>query len=165
MSLKYSKNPDIKTFEDYIRALSLNNPDTNFLLKIHPNYKTEWANRIEEMDFIKAYPNITVIDESLSTLFSAFELFTAFSSTTIFEGIMEKRKFATVGYHFCDNDGLVLQLKSMEDFKDLLNRLKSFRINEALRKKYIHFICNHYTIPLDSDRVVKKIEGVGEYGD
>jgi hypothetical protein len=158
MSLKYSKNPDIKTFYDYIKALAENNPETQFLFKPHPNYKTEWKNRIHEMDFIEEYKNIKTIDESLKTLFRSFTLFTAFSSTTIFEGLRLRKKFATVGYHFCDNDKLVYQLKDKESFKDLYKKLSKFKIDEELRRKYMTFICNKYTIPTDSSRIVDKLE-------
>jgi hypothetical protein len=71
---------------------------------------------------------------------------------------MREKKFATLGHHFCSEDGLVLQLTNKDMFKGLYDRLEEFKIDEALRMRYLEFLINYYAIKLDSEKLVERIE-------
>jgi len=157
-SIIHSKNPDVKSYEDYIYNLTRNNIDTTFLFKAHPVYSTIKKNDAHLIDFIYNYKNIVPIDESILSLFKIFDKFTAYSSTTILEGLVHNKKFATAGYHFCDNDALVYQLYTNEHYKNLYKKLKKFKINSQVRDKYLYFICNYYSIFCDSPQLVDRLE-------
>ncbi|MFA5015372.1 MAG: hypothetical protein WC549_07520, partial [Actinomycetota bacterium] len=156
MSILKSVNKHIKSYDDYIDLIATNNPDTIFLFKHHPYY-TYNRSMVETSKYAKEYANIIEINESLETLFGAFDCFTAFSSTTVLEGVIKNKKFATIGYHYCNNDKLVIQLRTNDKVKDLYTRIKDFRINEEVREKYLNFICNYYAVAYDSDKLYHKI--------
>jgi len=153
MSLQHSINPKIKDFRDYIDLIASSNPDVTFIYKDHPLYKTAFKDR-QDTAFVRGYKNLVVVDESIDTLFNVFECFTSFSSTTIFEGVIRKKKFATCGLHFCDNDKLVLRLSG--DVDNLYLRIKSFNIDENIALQCAGFICNQYAIDLSSRQLFHK---------
>ena len=157
-SIIHSKNTEIKDYKDYIHHLVTNNLDTTFLFKAHPVYNTIKKRDAQLMDYIYNYKNIVKIDENINSLFSIFDNFTTYSSTTTFEGLIQNKKFATVGYHFCDNDKLVFQMRTLEDFKDLYKKLDKFKIDQKVKDKFIYFICNYYSIFCDSDQLVDRLE-------
>jgi len=157
-SIIHSKNKDVKNYEEYIYNLTRNNLDTTFLFKPHPVYKTIKKHDAHLVDFVYNYKNIITIDESIDSLFDIFDVFTAYSSTTVFEGLLKNRKFATAGYHFCDNDDIVYQLKTLDNYKDLYNKLRKFKINEKTRNRYMYFICNYYSIFCNSQQLVDRLE-------
>lgn len=157
-SLLHSKNKDVKDYRDYIHCIVTSNPDVCFLFKPHPAYYTIKKHLQNDMDFINQYQNIKFINENIHSLFEIFDKFTAFSSTTIFEGLMRGRKFATVGHHFCDDSRVVLEMTDRNSFDNLYEKLEVFTIDEDARKKYMNFLLNYYSINLDSPRVVDRIE-------
>ncbi|MBN1467712.1 MAG: hypothetical protein JW924_03220 [Fusobacteriaceae bacterium] len=155
MSVKKTVNPEIKIYEEYIDLVINSNPNVTFIFKPHPLYFK--GGKIFEMKFIKKYPNVVFVNESLETLFNLFDYFTSFSSTTIFEGIIRNKKFATIGFHFCNHDDLVLQLRINHKAQNLYDRLKNFRINPQTRNRYIKFICNYYGLNLFSPKLYYRL--------
>jgi hypothetical protein len=154
MSVIQSTNPEIKKYIDYIHLVIRNNPETTFIVKPHPLYLKN--NRVD-FDFCKRYKNVIMVNESLDTLFSIFDNFTSFSSTTIFEGLLKRKKFATMGFHFCNNDDLVYQLRVNGKEKDLFDKLNKLKINENTLRQYIYFVCNYYTIRMESDKLLSRL--------
>ena len=156
MSVKKTVNPEIQDYPSYVSFVLKNNPDTTFIVKHHPIYYT--SGRIHEMDFLKGYPNVIVIEnENIETLFNIFDNFTSFSSTTTFEGIIRNKKFATIGFHYCNNDDLVLQLRTSDKVKNLYNQLNKFQIKNTTKNRYMRFICNYYTIDLSSEKLFYRL--------
>jgi len=153
MSVKQTVNPEIKTYEQYIDLILTSNPDITFIFKPHPLY----MRRIYELKFIKKYPNVIFVNESLETLFNIFDYFTSFSSTTVFEGLIKNKRFATIGFHFCNNDQLVFQLRVNHKARNLYDRLKTLRINPHTRERYVRFICNYYAIDLSSPKLYYRL--------
>jgi hypothetical protein len=154
MSLKYSLNHQIKTFQDYIHLIITNNPDVTFIYKDHPLYKTAFKDRTDTA-FIKEYKNVVIVDENIQTLFNSFNYFTAFSSTVISEGLIQKKKFATCGHHFCNNPKVVLRLT--DNLTHLYEQLQNFTIDEPTRLRYLRFICNYYAIDCASRQLFHKL--------
>lgn len=155
MSVKRSVNINIRTYEEYLDLILKANPDTTFLVKFHPIYNK--GRKKKEMDFIYEYPNVKVIDENIITLFKIFNNYTSFSSTTIFEGLLYDKKFATLGFHYCNNDELVIQLRVNDRAKNLYNQLENFRIDQTVKNRYLRFVCNYYTIDLNSDKLYYRL--------
>jgi len=134
MSLKHSKNPEANTYRDYIDLILNNNPDVKFLFKPHPHYFGVYKDRYDsDMGFLKQYSNLIVINENIKSLFQIFDRFSAFSSTTIFEGLIQDKKFATMGYHYCAEDSLVLQIRKNSDALNLYDKLGNFEINQSIK--------------------------------
>lgn len=163
-SLLASKNPNVRDYYDYIDKLFKSNPDVKFIFKPHPVYFTIKKHLRQDIEFICNYPNVVTVYESIYSLFKIFDRFTAFSSTTIFEGLMRNKKFATVGYHFCSDPKVVFELTDDEKFTNLYSSLGTFEIDKVVRDKYINFILNYYSMNLADKRVVERIEKTsGEY--
>lgn len=159
MSLKHSLIPGVDNFQKYAGLIINNNPDVTFLYKNHPHYKGVFARRKRaDVGFMNDYPNVIEVDENIQTLFNAFSYFTAFSSTTIFEGLIRNKKFATMGYHFCNNDKLVYQMKDTSATLNLYEKLKKFKISQQIKKRYLYFICNYYAISLGSKQLLDKLK-------
>jgi hypothetical protein len=143
MSLK--ERPGIGYLE-WMDAMFRGNPDTRFLFKHHPLAKTPG---------IEKHSNVTAVNASLDSLFEAFELFASFSSTTIFEGMIRGRSFATGGYHFCS--GLTLPVHNVVDARDLVRRLREYTFSADAWARRLFFICNRYTIPLNSPHLWERL--------
>jgi len=159
MSLKHSLFPGVSGFQEYVDLVVRSNPEVTFIYKDHPHYKTFFAKRKEaDVGFIRDYSNVIEVDEHIDSLFNAFDYFTAFSSTTIFEGLVKGKKFATMGYHFCNDARLVHQMKEKVMVENLYEKLKAFCIDKETRRRYIYFVCNYYAIPLGSKQLVNKLE-------
>lgn len=154
-SLIHSHSKTIKTYYDYIGQLATENPEVKFIFKPHPVYSTIKKNLAGDMDFIDKYSNIIKVNESIHSLFNIFDKFTAFSSTTIFEGLLKDKKFATIGYHFCDDPKIVLRPREL---KGLYRKLARFKIDRMTRTKYLNFILNYYRIDLGSPKLLNRIE-------
>ena len=133
-------------YEKWLHALFMSNPNTQFLFKHHPQKATP---KIEN------YKNVRVINEGLESLWGAFDLFASFSSTTIFEGMIRGKKFASGGYHFCS--GLSLPVHSAEAAKNLVEQLHSHACSTDAWNRRLFFICNRYTIPLNSPLLWKRM--------
>jgi hypothetical protein len=161
-SLLFSKNPNVRTYQEYIHRLAMSNLKTQFIFKPHPVYFTIKKHLRPDIDFIYNYRNIIPVYESIHSLFRIFDKFTAFSSTTIFEGLIHDRKFATVGHHFCDDDRIVLELTTDDMFNGLYDRLEEFSIDKEVQAKYLNFILNYYSMNLSDDKVAERIEKTSE---
>ena len=155
MSLKQSINSQIKNPVDFYEYIFKNNPSTNFLFKCHPKYTTQLKKR--DLAFLENYKNVTIVDESLKTLFDACNLFISFSSSCILEGLIKNKKFATIGYHFCNHPELVYQLDTLGKFENIYESLNNFNFNKTLLNKYLYFICNKYTLSMNSKNLANRI--------
>ena len=142
MSLR--EYPDV-CYEQWFDRLFTSNPNTKFIFKHHPSCETL---------SVRKYPNVHESLVNIDSLFNAFDRFAAFSSTTIFEGLIKGKKFVTGGYHFCSGNGLVLE---SPDVTNITEKLKAFNINAEARRRRLWFICNKYTIPLSSPKLVERI--------
>jgi hypothetical protein len=130
----------------WLEALFKANPKTQFLFKHHPQKATP---------LIETYKNVRVINESLESLWGAFDLFASFSSTTIFEGMIHGKKFATGGYHFCS--GVSMPVHAPEEATNLVERLKAYTIPTDAWNRRLFFICNRYTVPLVSPHLWERM--------
>lgn len=142
------------SYEAWLDALFRNNLDTYFLFKHHPLMKTPGIER---------YSNVQVINESIETLWNAFQLFAAFSSTTIFEGMARGKKFVTGGYHFCSGSGLTLEISAPEQAEDLVERLRAYQVPQEVWRRRQMFLCNYYAIPMSSPRLWERITTSSEH--
>ena len=131
------------SYYEWLDALFRNNLKTFFLFKHHPLAKTEIP--------LQSYSNVQVIDENIASLWDTFNLFAAFSSTTIYEGMARGKKFATGGYHFCS--GLTLDVHTAEAAKNLMEQLQAYQIPQEAWLRRQLFLCNHYAIHIASPRL------------
>jgi hypothetical protein len=139
-------------YYEWLDALFRNNLETYFLFKHHPLAKTEIA--------LQNYANVQVIDENIATLWDAFSLFVSFSSTTIYEGMVRGKKFATGGYHLCS--GLTLEIPTAESMKHLGEQLEAFQFRQEAWIRRRTFLCNHYAIHISDPRLWKRITTTSE---
>ena len=109
------------------------------------------------MQFLKQFNNVIIINESLESLFNTFECFVSFSSHCILEGQRYNAKFASGGYHYVNDSRLVLQLKNMEDFNDLYNKISNFKIDKNILQKYLYFIYNLYTCSSTTSKIFDRL--------
>ena len=123
------------------------------MLKYHPEEK-EWQRhkKLEEK-----YKNVIVCDENIQSLFDAFDCFASFSSTVIYEGLLQGKKFATGGYHFCNNPKLVYLLARPEWCGNLLLKLKSFVIDKEILTKYLSFVSTKYAVSIKTNQFAEKL--------
>lgn len=152
-SLKNTMNPQITDPVEFYTHLFELNPSTTFLFKIHPKISENHG----DMQFLKKYKNVKIVNESLDTLFTAFDYFASFSSHCILEGLINHKKFATMGYHYCNNPKLVYQITQNKDFENIIEKLNFFEIDKNKLAKYLYFICNLYTIDSQSYKMVERL--------
>lgn len=134
------------SYVDWLDALFRNNLSTYFLFKHHPLMKTPGIER---------YSNVQVIDENIETLWNSFQLFAAFSSTTIFEGMTRGKKFVTGGYHLCS--GLTLEVLIASQASKLVEQLHAYQLPREAWLRRQMFLCNYYAIPMSSSRLWERI--------
>jgi hypothetical protein len=154
MSIKKAPFPCTGGYVEWLASIFNLNPDTMFLFKMHPRYRRVIS---EEMEFLMSFPNVQLIEESLDSLFEAYDFFLAYSSTTIFEGLIKNKVFATGGYHLCGNDFITYQIKNNRQKEDLHTKMRAFSIDPDVRHRYLSFICNYYAVPLGSKRLYDKL--------
>jgi hypothetical protein len=136
-------------YEQWMDDLFNSNPKTKFMFKHHPSCETLAAKR---------YPNVFDIHANLVSLFNAFDRFASYSSTTIFEGLIRRKKFVTGGYHFCSGKGLTIEPGITGTYlSGITEQLKAHVIPEEALQRRLWFICNRYTVPLSSPRLVDRI--------
>lgn len=135
-------------YYDWLEALISANPLTRFAFKHHPLWPTK--------DIFK-FSNVTIINESLDSIFQAFDMFAAFSSTTVLEGIVQRKKFITGGYHFMSGSGLVLEAPSEGELAQVTDRMSGLQLSEERRRRWLSFICNRYALDLNSEQLVKRL--------
>jgi len=155
MSVIQGVNKECSSYKDYVSVVLENNPQVTFIVKPHPLDIKKGSS--EFINICKKFPNTVLVNESLDSLFDIFDYFTSFSSTSIFEGLMRGKKFATMGFHFCNNDSLVYQMRVNHKTRDLDLKLKSLVIDKELLERYIYFICNYYTIYANSDKLFYRL--------
>lgn len=147
------------SYYEWLDAIFTENPDTTFLFKQHPAWKTNKALLTMGLD---KYPNVTELDESLDSMFMAFDAFAAYSSTVIFEGAVHRKHFATGGQHFLERDGLRLRITSKEEAQGLYSKLMSFKVDEDLRNRWLAFITHAYTMEPGDPRIVERLRLTAE---
>jgi hypothetical protein len=150
MSLKYHLDKKEATYDDFIRKVLQLNSETTFLFKPHPQEKIEKYN-------LRQYKNAIIINESIETLFSCYDKFVTFSSTTAFEGLIKNRKFAIGGYTLCPNVKLCYHLDGKDKIRNLYENLESFEIDPDIARKHISFITTKYAIDLRSKQLLNKL--------
>lgn len=149
----------ILTFREYADLLINTNKDVTFIYKNHPLYYGAYAHRKnKDVGFMNNHENVIEVIENIDTLFNAFDYFTSFSSTTVLEGLIQNKIFATAGYHFCNDPALVLQLKTTDMAVNLYDRMQSFQIDQDIRLIYLEFVCNYLCLDVGSEDLLKKIE-------
>jgi len=137
-------------YEQWFDQLFTSNPKTKFLFKHHPSCETI---------SVRKYPNVHEIKTNINSLFNAFDRFAAFSSTTIMEGMIRRKKFVTGGYHFCSGKGLTIEPGITGTYlSDITGQLNAHVIPEEALQRRLWFICNKYTIPLASPKLVDRIK-------
>jgi hypothetical protein len=62
-----------------------------------------------------------------------------------------------MGFHFCNNDDLVYQLRKNGKENNLYSTLNKLQINKETLLKYIYFVCNYYTIRMESDKLLSRL--------
>jgi hypothetical protein len=62
-----------------------------------------------------------------------------------------------MGYHFCNNDKLVYQLRIPEKTKHLYQSLSKLEIDPYILKQYIYFVCNYYTVKQNTDKIFYRL--------
>jgi len=138
----------------WLHSIFTKNPNTAFLFKQHPAGKNNVNARTKN---IEMYHNVRIVDESIFSLFLAFDAFAAFSSTAIMEGVIQGKAFATGGHHFINHPDLCLRLSSPEDAENLYEKIRAFKSDDDLRKRWIAFLTRGYTMrpssPLLSQRL------------
>ena len=70
---------------------------------------------------------------------------------------MMRKKFATMGFHFCNNDNLVLQIRKNYKAEDLIFKLNGQKVDEAALQRYLNFIFNYYMIDLESEQLYHRL--------
>lgn len=163
MSLRHAILRKVPGQRQFIERLAQENSDVTFLLKEHPQYRGVHAyRRDEDMAWVDRIPNVVQVDESLTSLFTAFDRFASFSSTTILEGVMRGRPFATAGFHYLNNPTLVMQLRTTELYSGIYDRLETFKPDPETLERYLKFICNRYAIDVGSERLIHRLESTSE---
>lgn len=135
-------------YRPWLTALLKNNPETTFLFKHHPLAETPGV----------AAHNLVVVDEAIDALLSEFSLFASFSSTTIFQGAMRGRAFATGGYHLMDRCGLDVPVTSPGACRGVADQLRAHRPDPTLLAQRVGFIQHRYTIQLGSPDVLRRLK-------
>lgn len=144
------QSPENMPYDEYIKALCVNNPDTTFLFKNHPRGKRALSK------FKNAkYPNLIFVNESLRTLFQ-LPAHTAFSSTVIFEGVSRGLKFASVGYHLLQGHTHRLMRGG---FGDVYNKIVGRPLDMKAVARATSYITNIYTIRMDDPRLAERLIG------
>lgn len=139
--------PGLK-YESWLRTLFESNPNTVFLFKHHPLVSTPDIQNI---------PNVHVINDSIFELFNNFIYFAAFSSTTIFEGILRGCKFVTGGYHFLSGTNATLEASSRDSLAGVYEKLKNLTIDYSRLDRRIRFVCNEYVLSLSDEKIFHRL--------
>lgn len=140
-------------YEQWLDHLFECNRGTRFLFKHHPLCRTPGIER---------HPNAFSVNIDIQSLWNAFELFASFSSTTILEGCIRRKRFATGGYHFCSGNGLTIEAHSLDGIRDLTKRLSAFSLPAPELQRRVWFVCNRYTISMKSPQFLERLERPSE---
>jgi len=141
-------------YYEWLDAIFRQNPDTKFIFKHHPVIKINPNGATEGLE---KYPNVRVVDESIWSLFLAFDGFVSYSSTAILEGLIQRKRFATGGFHFMAHPGLCLRVTAPEDAASLYERVTTFAIDPGVYERRIGFVTQRYTLRQTDPRMVERI--------
>lgn len=130
------------------------NPETQFLFKQHP--AVEWT-ELARTKGLEEYKNVREINESVSSLFAAYDTNAAYGSTTILEGVSRHLAFATGGRHFMDSDRLVLRVPSLGGAVDLWRRLRAFQPDQGALKRRLRFLTRYYALRPEDPRFADRL--------
>jgi hypothetical protein len=138
------------TYDEYMEGLCNSNPDTTFLFKPHPkdHYGVNNTSKYR-------FPNMKRANESLRTLFQ-LPAHTAFSSTVIFEGVMQGKSFASVGYHLLQHHTHRLERGG---FGDIYEKIVAYRPDMEAVSKAVSYITNIYALPMSDPFVCRRLMG------
>lgn len=142
------------SYPEWLDLLFTSNPSTRFLFKHHPIHA---HNPMGLTPGIGCYPNVRVINESIHSLFKAYDAFAAYGSTTVLEGVALGLSFATHGRHFADRSDLVLRVSSPSAAKDLLGKLRSFKPNLPSLRRRLSFLTRYYAFRPNDPRIATRI--------
>lgn len=148
---------DRLSYYDWLDGLFRGNPSTKFLFKHHP---ASAANSMAKTEGIDQYPNVTVIDESVESLFEAYKGFAAYNSTVILEGVSRGLPFVTGGRHYLDSRKMVVQAHRRDALEGVAGRLPHFIPEADALRHRLTFLTRYYAIdpraPLMLDRITKE---------
>lgn len=151
MSLKNSICQGINTYEDFLKAVIELNPNTNIIIKPHPQCTAE------KYKFVYDYKNVRVTEENINSFWNCFDRFITFSSTTSFEAVVRNKKIAVCGHTLVPSDSLVLQIKERAEFSNLYAKLGQFEIDPKQRNKHLSFLTTKYALAYNSKALLEKI--------
>lgn len=139
------------TYEQYIKGLCRNNPDTVFLFKPHPKSKTRGGKSNRPCQGLS---NLVVANESLRTLFQ-LPAHTAYSSTVIFEGVARHGlKFASVGYHLIR--GHTHQIEP-NGFDNIFEKIMSHSVDFDAVQRAASWLTNCYAMDMSDPALADRL--------
>jgi len=141
-------------YDHWLDLLFRANPETKFLFKQHP--AVEWT-ELARTKGLDEYPNVREINESIHSLFSAYDTCAAYGSTTILEGVSRHLAFVTGGRHFVDSDRLVIRMKSLGGAVDLWRKLRAFQPDEGALKRRLGFLTRYYALRPEDPRIADRL--------
>lgn len=142
------------SYYEWLDAIFRQNPDTKFLFKHHPVIKMNPRGATEGLE---KYPNVRVVDESIWSLFLAFDAFASYNSTAILEGLIQRKRFMTGGFHFMSHPGLCLRATAPEDAVSAYERVTSLSLDQSVCERRISFVTRRYTLLPSDHRMADRI--------
>lgn len=135
----------------WLKALATQNPNTKFAFKHHPLWPTPE---------VVGLPNVTIINESINSILSAFDMIAAFSSTTIFESVSAGKKVVSGGYHYLSGSKLCIEEPS--DLSNIVERLQAHTIDVRHLERWQSFLCNRYSVDLTGAQLLERLTTTSE---
>ena len=154
MALKHSLLGELN-YDEFIKNVAENNPENEIIFKPHPQ------SNAYEMG-LHRYKNIKIVKESLETYFNCFDDYVMFSSTVGLEALIRNKKVAVCGYGMVTNDKLSVLIKSLEDFKDIKNKLRQFKICEETKTRWLSFLTTRYAVDMNKPEFTHKLLLIAE---
>lgn len=143
------------SYEDWMHALVVENPDVTFLLKEHPLYRTRGLSSVATE--LLRLGNVRLYTESIWASFAAFRHFAAYSSTVILEGAFLGKSFITGGRHFLDHPSLSVVVASAEQARGVLQKAAAFVPDAQMLRQRLSFITRYYTMKPDDPRLADRL--------
>ncbi len=125
------------------------NPNTNFILKLHPIEK--------ETHGLVRYRNVFITDCNLQDLFDKYDYFGAFSSGTILEGISQGKRFISSGYGYTSDPDITYFVNSFEHLQNIVEKVSIFEPNPNKIKKLLYFVDKLYLLNPEDERLYSYI--------
>lgn len=143
-------------YAEWVEELVRANDDTMILYKPHPVYKI-FGHLKDPLSWILDMDHVIEFSDSIFTAFDAFDLFAAYSSTTILEGALQGRFFITGGRHFLDDEGMCVRMTERGRAREALDALRRFKPAWPRIVRRLGFITRSYALNLSSPRLLDKI--------